>query len=110
MAVPSLLAALVLAQIVAAPPASATEHGARTVLISRFNSGDVAYVKVAVERHAITGEGRAHAKVFCHNSDGQPVPCGVIHASEMAVELQVWVEGVGWWGRTSTGRSRTASG
>jgi hypothetical protein len=77
--------------------AQAAEAGARTVLISRFDNGDVAYVKVAVE-YETTGtprRGRLHVKIFCNNSDGNPVQCGVIDMDGSA-KLDYWREGYGW--------------
>jgi hypothetical protein len=93
---PVLFATLAVVQVARAPVAAAAEHGARTKLISRFDSGDVAYVKVAVERNPSTLQGRLHVKVFCRNSNGQSVNCGIIHASEMTNSLEYWNESIGW--------------
>jgi hypothetical protein len=97
-----LFAALVVAQVATAPPASATEHGVRTKLISRFNNGDVAYVKVAVERKVdgIDVLARAHVKVWCQNSNGQTVVCeeveiGVIGGNPESLSLETWTSS-GW--------------
>jgi hypothetical protein len=92
-----LFATLTVAQIATAPSASAAEYGVRTELISRFRSGDVAYVKVAVERHPDTLKGRTHVKVYCRNSNNQSVNCGTIHASEQLNSLEFWDERLLAW-------------
>jgi hypothetical protein len=94
---PMLMATVVVAQVATAPPASAAEYGVRTELISRFRSGDVAYVKVAVERHPDTLKGRLHVKVYCRNSNNQSVNCGTIHASEQLNSLEYWNEATDHW-------------
>jgi hypothetical protein len=96
---PLLLATMAAVQVAAAPPAAALEAGVRTVLISRFNSGDVAYVKAAVEYQTNPPRpGRTHFKIYCHNSNGQSVNCGAIeHAGAAANRhLDYWNESTGW--------------
>lgn len=99
---PLLLATVAAVQVAAAPPAAALEAGVRTVLISRFNSGDVAYVKAAVEYDdppgSFPGTGRTHFKVYCHNSNGQSVNCGRIEmpGSTPNRHLDYWNESTGW--------------
>jgi len=95
---PLLLATLAAIQVAAAPPAAALEAGVRTELISRFNSGDVAYVKASVEY--LTNpprQGRTHFKIYCHNSNGQSVNCGAIEMPGTANRhLEYWNETYGW--------------
>ena len=101
-----LFAALFVVQVASAPPASAAAYGSRTKLISRFNNGDVAYVKVSVER-IVSGPnelGRAHGKVWCENSNGQTVVCEEVEIGRLA--LQFWSSSSGWttWDQVFPGR------
>jgi len=99
-----LFAALIVVQVASAPPASAAAYGMRTKLISRFNNGDVAYVQVSVERIVTVNNklGRAHAKVWCENSNGQTVVCEEVEIG--ALKLQYWSGGWQTWDQVFPGR------
>ena len=84
---PALLPLAVLVALLNPVPAFAAEMAAATGTLSAYSSGDVAKWKVAAERDAGTLKWRAVVTVWCDNSNGAAVNCGLIEGTNVITEL-----------------------
>ena len=75
-------------QVQQAPSAAAAEMASDEGTLSQFQSGDVAWFKVAAERDSNTLKWRTVVTVWCTNSSGADVDCGLIEGTNVETSLQ----------------------